>query len=86
MLVLETLGTGTEQPEAPTASLDAYYQWLEGERGFAREVIQTDYEFASVEDAALLAGFFFGDGLAKQVQRNRGRIVAEWTGVWTKRV
>lgn len=82
LIILETLGTGVLQPAAPTASLAAYYLWLESELGFTRQVVSTDYDFGSVERAAELCGFFFGEQLAERVRANRWSRVPEWTGVW----
>ncbi|NJL56820.1 hypothetical protein HC928_17975, partial [bacterium] len=65
LIILETLGTGSEIPTPPTAGLDAYYAWLEETHGFTRTWIRTDYEFASVGEAEHLTRFFFGDVLAE---------------------
>lgn len=83
-IIFETLGTGTERPGAPTDGLAAYYQLLETTYGFTRTVIQTDYQFASPEDAAAKTRFFFGDALADRLLAERRSLLPEWTGMWHK--
>lgn len=85
-IIFETLGTGTDQPGAPMESLAAFYHHLETAWGFTRTVIQTDYRFASPEDAAAKTRFFFGDALADRLLARRMSIVPEWTGMWHKRI
>lgn len=84
LLILETLGTGAPQPAPPNPGLAAYYAWLE-KLGFAREEIATDYDFGSVERAAELCGFFFGEEMAAQVRANGWSRVPEWTGLWSRK-
>ncbi|HEY2370390.1 MAG TPA: hypothetical protein VGH87_28535 [Polyangiaceae bacterium] len=47
--------------------------------------IRTDYEFASVEEAASITGFFFGEAFAERVREKNSARVPECTGVWTAR-
>ena len=84
--ILETLGTGHETPHPPTEGLAAYYRYLE-ERGFGSTWIRTDYQFASLDEAAALIRFFFGDELASTLQQcavveNEWVILPECTGIW----
>src|SRR5215207_2837552 len=51
LLILETLSTGSLTPVPPSAGLAEYYDWLEQEWGFRRQTLQTDYHFASVDEA-----------------------------------
>ncbi len=81
-VIIETLGTGFETPRAPTEALAEYYDWLENERGFRRQAIRTDYRFASVEEAARVTGFFFGQAFKERVQKEGWRTVPECTGLW----
>jgi ubiquinone/menaquinone biosynthesis C-methylase UbiE len=81
-IICETLGTGTLEPAPPTPTLEAYYHFLETEWGFARSVVPTDYQFATLEEAVETIQFFFGAELAQRVRRNRWTIVPEWTGIW----
>lgn len=85
-IVIETLGTGRETPQAPTAALAEYYAMLEEERGFVREAIRTDYRFASVEEGERLVRFFFGNDLADRMATERLTVLPECTGVWCWRV
>lgn len=81
-IIIETLGTGRETPEAPSPALAEYYAWLEGEHGYSATWIRTDYRFASLEEAARLTGFFFGEGFAARVLEDRWVDVPECTGIW----
>ena len=83
-MILETLGTGFTAPTPPTKGLAEYYDKLENEWGFARQEIQTDYLFDSVEDAVQRTTFFFGTELAEKVTANNWRRLPEWTGLWSK--
>jgi ubiquinone/menaquinone biosynthesis C-methylase UbiE len=85
-VILETLGTGLEQPNPPTPGLAQYYAWLENEHGFRRTWIRTDYQFASLTEAENLTRFFFGDPMAHDVVRNQWVILPECTGVWIKTI
>lgn len=84
LVILETLGTGALQPGPPNDALAAYYAWLEGERGFVRTTVATDYDFRSVERAAELCGFFFGAEMTERVRANGWSRVPEFTGIWSK--
>jgi SAM-dependent methyltransferase len=85
LAVIETLGTGREEPAAPSPALAEYYAALEAEHGLSRLVIRTDYRFASLEEAAALTRFFFGDALAARVERERRLELPECTGIWWRR-
>ena len=84
LLILETLSTGSYTPAPPTKGLADYYAWLENTWGFQRQTIQTDYQFASVEEAVQRTEFFFGEELAKKIKQNQWARVPEWTGVWSR--
>ncbi|MCW5874311.1 MAG: class I SAM-dependent methyltransferase [Anaerolineales bacterium] len=86
LIIMETLGTGVLQPAAPHDGLAAYYAWLENEHGFVRTTVATDYDFGSVERAAELCSFFFGEEMAERVRTNGWSRVPEFTGVWVKRI
>jgi ubiquinone/menaquinone biosynthesis C-methylase UbiE len=85
IIVLETLTTGGLRPAPPSPELAEYYGWLEDEWGFNRQVISTDYVFASAEEAAQATAFFFGEALAAEIRRNGWARLPEWTGVWHQR-
>jgi ubiquinone/menaquinone biosynthesis C-methylase UbiE len=81
VILLETLGTGDEVPQAP-ADLAAYYNLLE-RRGYQRSWIRTDYKFRDRAEAEQVAGFFFGAGIAaKFIDVEGGIILPECTGLW----
>lgn len=85
VIVCETLGTGAVEPGAPEAGLEEYYTWLENAWGFARQVIATDFQFASVDEAVGRTEFFFGPELAARIRAHGWARLPEWTGVWTWR-
>jgi ubiquinone/menaquinone biosynthesis C-methylase UbiE len=82
-VVIETLGTGADAPGPPTPELADYYAWLEGERGFVRATLRTDYRFGSVDEAVQVIGGFFGPELAARVAARGWATVPEHTGVWS---
>jgi hypothetical protein len=82
LILMETMGTGTETAVAPHAGLAAYYAWLETNLGFAHTTIATDYQFNSVAEAITLTQFFFGDALAEKIQQQQLTILPEFTGIW----
>jgi ubiquinone/menaquinone biosynthesis C-methylase UbiE len=86
LIIIETLGTGAEEPRPPSAELAEYYGWLEGDRGFSMRSISTDYRFHDAEEAASAMGFFFGDDFAGEIRRRGWARVPEHTGLWFKRV
>jgi len=85
-VLIETLGTGSSEPQPPTPALGAFYRYLVDERGFEQTWVRTDYAFESLEEAVELVGFFFGQDLAQRVQREQLRIRPECTGSWWRRV
>jgi len=86
LIIIETLTTGSLDPEPPTPALADYYAWLEQEWGFTRQEIRTDYQFDSVEDAIAQTEFFFGQDLAATIREQSWSRLPEWTGVWAKRL
>lgn len=86
IILLETMGTNTRQPQPPANRLAALYQWWADEFNFDYRWIRTDYQFASMQEADELLRFFFGDEMADTVQASGREIVPECTGVWWKKV
>ena len=84
IILFESLGTGNETP-VQLDHLKDYYPWLD-QAGFQNKWIRTDYKFDSVEEAAELAGFFFGEEMAEQIRSQGSTILPECTGVWWKTV
>jgi ubiquinone/menaquinone biosynthesis C-methylase UbiE len=85
LVIMETLTTGSLTPAPPTGELAEYYGWLERTWGFWRQIIRTDYVFASVDEAVARTEFFFGSELAHAIRTNGWARLPEWTGVWSKR-
>lgn len=83
-IFIETLGTDSEQPFAPSSALELYYRRLEEDYGFQKEIISTDYRFESVDQAADLCGFFFGAEAGEEIRRKGSNIIKEFTGLWHK--
>ena len=84
IILFESLGTGNESP-IRLEHVEATYQWLD-ENGFQNKWIRTDYQFKSVDEAAELAGFFFGADLADRIRAEQLIILPECTGVWWKKI
>lgn len=82
LIILETLGTGREDPQPPMASLADYYKRLEERHGFQRQWIRTDYQFESVAEAEMLTRFFFGNELADWIVNDKITLLPECTGIW----
>lgn len=80
IILFESLGTGNEEP-VRLQHVESTYRWLD-DNGFQNKWIRTDYQFESVEEAAELAGFFFGAKMADRVRKTRSVILPECTGVW----
>jgi len=85
LVIMETLTTGAETPAPPTPELAEYYAWLEQQWGYWRQIIRTDYTFASVDEAVARTEFFFGPELAAAIRQRGWARLPEWTGVWSKR-
>ena len=83
IILVETLGTGFEQPQPPEHLVE-YYAYLEA-HGFSRTWVRTDYLFENLEVAHSLSNFFFGESmLEKIVNDTRGITLPECTGIWSK--
>lgn len=83
VVLIETLGTGSEVPAPPNAALAEYFGWLEAQ-GFTRRAIRTDYVFPDVATAAAVCGGFFGEAFAARVTREGWSRVPECTGLWAR--
>ena len=84
IILFESLGTGNEQPTR-LEHVESTYQWLDV-NGFEDKWIRTDYQFESVDEAADLAGFFFGAEMADRVRKRKSAVLPECTGVWWRRI
>lgn len=83
VLMIESLGTGTEKPRPPE-HLRAYFDRLT-EAGFERGWTRSDYRFESLEEAVELSTFFFGEEMGQQVREKNWVILPECTGIWWKK-
>lgn len=84
IILFESLGTGNEEP-IRLEHVESTYAWLDA-NGFENKWIRTDYQFESMDEAADLAGFFFGSDMAVRIREKRSNILPECTGVWWKRL
>jgi ubiquinone/menaquinone biosynthesis C-methylase UbiE len=82
-LLIESLGTGVEQPDPPE-HLEAYLEWL-AEAGFASDWARTDYRFESLQEAVELSTFFFGEEMGAKVREKNWVLLPECTGLWWRR-
>jgi len=82
-LLIESMGTGVEDP-CPPEHLEEYYGWL-AEAGFESDWVRTDYRFESLEEAAELSAFFFGEELGAQVLKKQWVVLPECTGLYWRR-
>lgn len=80
VILLESLGTGNESPQR-LPHLENVYLWLD-QTGFNDKWIRTDYRFESIEQAAELAGFFFGEDMQRRIREQGSVILPECTGIW----
>lgn len=80
MILLESFGTGTEQPEPP-AHLANYLDYLT-QKGFKSKWFRTDYHFPSVDHADEIASFFFGQEMSDKIRRNHWTILPECTAIY----
>lgn len=85
-IICETMSTGSLVPQPPVDELAQYYDWLEAQHGFSKIIIQTDYQFAGVDQAVAYTEFFFGSDLSERIQKNGWSRLPEWTGVWYRYV
>ena len=85
VIVIETLGTGNEEPSPPRPELAEYYAWLETAQGMQRAWVRTDYRFPDSATAIELTSFFFGAELADRVRRSATARLPECTGLWWRR-
>ena len=86
IVILETLGTGVDKPQAPTPELRSYYTYLEQQHGFHHTWIRTDYRFQTVEEAQRIVEFFFGEPLSSRVGELKLTVLPECTGIWWRRL
>ena len=81
IVVIDTLGTGTEAAVSPSPVLAGYHNTL-NKSGFGRAIVRTDYDFASAADAERITGWFFGSPVATTITAGGRARVVEFTGIW----
>jgi SAM-dependent methyltransferase len=86
IIIIETLGTGETEPRPMADWFAEYFDFLENSLGFQSTWIRTDLKFDSLDQAAELVSFFFGDEWADKVRDNNWIILPECTGIWWKEV
>ena len=86
VILIETLGTNADVPNAPTEKLGYFYEQLEHQHGYERYAVRTDLKYQSVEDAIFHLSFFFGDEMGEKLRKRGSAIIPEWTGVWIKQL
>lgn len=86
IILIETLGTCVEKAGDIMEELLLFFDMLEIDFGFDRNVVETDYRFEKLDDAVRVMGFFFGQEMADRVKALGSPIVKEYTGVWLKRL
>ncbi len=84
-ILIEDLGIGRSQPQAPSAEMARLYQHWQEQHHFQRSWVRTDYRFATPAEAEELTRMFFGDELAEQCLRSPSLTLPECTGIWWKR-
>ena len=84
LMLLESFGTGTEQPDPPPHLLD-YFDYLVL-KGFESTWFRTDYRFSSIDEADEVSSFFFGEEMSQKIRQNNWLILPECTALfWLKK-
>lgn len=86
IILIESLGTGQENPQPPNDRFADYFRLLEEQEGFQKKVIRTDYKFASLEEKEKLLTFFFDKEMLDAGIKNDSLIYPECTGIWWKKI
>lgn len=85
IILIESMGTGQEQPTPPNQRFADYFQLLEDD-GFQAQTIRTDYKFTSLEEKEKLLNFFFDKEMLDAGVKNDSLIYPECTGIWWKKI
>jgi ubiquinone/menaquinone biosynthesis C-methylase UbiE len=84
VILIETMGTGVLGPFEGGHSLEPFDAFVCETLGFERHVVRTDYAFSSIDEAARVLGFFFGERMERRVRDHAWTIVPEHTGVYVR--
>jgi len=82
ILLVETQGTGREQPDPPAHMLP-YLGYLH-QSGFNSTWIRTAYRFESQREAETLTRFFFGEEMVTQIMHDNEITLPECNGIFWK--
>ncbi len=82
-IIIESLGTGQENPQPPNDRFAEYFKLLE-EEGFQKTCIRTDYKFVSLEEKERLLTFFFDQEMLDIGAKDNSLVYPECTGIWWK--
>ncbi|QJC50906.1 class I SAM-dependent methyltransferase [Paenibacillus albicereus] len=83
IIIIETMGTGTTEPNPPDF-LRSYYDQLENQYAFNHKWMRSDYVFENTMEAEKNTEFFFGSDISNKVKSNEWSTVPECAGVWWK--
>lgn len=86
VMLIESLGTGQENPQPPNDRFADYFRLLEEQEGFQKTTIRTDYKFSSLAEKAKLLTFFFDKEMLDVGTKNDSLIYPECTGIWWKHI
>jgi ubiquinone/menaquinone biosynthesis C-methylase UbiE len=84
IILVESLGTGQENPHPPNDRFADYFELLEKQEGFEKISIRTDYKFTSLEEKEKLLSFFFDKEMLDAGTQNNSLVYPECTGIWWK--
>ncbi len=84
IIIIETLGTNTENAAPPLEILKQFYSILEKEHMFKKDIITTDYLFCNPQEAFRICDFFFGSSVSQQIKEKELSHIPEYTGIWLK--
>ncbi len=84
IIIIETFGTNVDIPNAPHDALKEFYDLLEKEFHFKKEIVRTDYNFENALEAKRIMGFFFGEDMKEKIGKQDSSIIKEFTGIWYK--
>lgn len=82
-ICIESLGLDDHPPRPALLEM---FAWLEGEHGFRRLELDTDFVFRTATEAERLVRFFFGDTWGDRMRESGRTRLPEKTGLWWKRV
>ena len=82
VIIIESLGTFVSQPTVKRDAIQTFFELLEDTYSFVKYVLSTDYCFSTVQEAAEVMGFFFGEDMKQSINRSELCVIPEYTGIW----